>query len=121
MKKRVLALMLSTVLAAGLLLTGCGGKEEEAPAEASEETSAEAGDSASGGMTFSDLQDNYAALSKAYDAVQAAYQDDSIKQSDEVESDINQAKELMDRAEFGGLGLPYLVNRALVEGGENHV
>ena len=32
-----------------------------------------------------------------------------------------QAKEIMDRAEFGGLGLPYLMNRALVEGGEAHV
>lgn len=32
-----------------------------------------------------------------------------------------QAVEIMDRAEFGGLGLPYLVNRALVEGGETHV
>ena len=28
---------------------------------------------------------------------------------------------IMGRAEFGGLGLPYLMNRALVEGGENHV
>ena len=32
-----------------------------------------------------------------------------------------QAKETMDRAEFGGLGLPYLKNRALVEGGETRV
>lgn len=32
-----------------------------------------------------------------------------------------QAKELIARAEFGGLGLPYLVNRTLLEGGANHV
>lgn len=32
-----------------------------------------------------------------------------------------EAGEIMDRAEFGGLGLPYLINRALVEGGETHV
>ena len=32
-----------------------------------------------------------------------------------------QAKEIKDRAEFGGLGLPYLMNRALVEGGETRV
>ena len=34
---------------------------------------------------------------------------------------LEQAKEIMDRAEFGGLGLPYLMNRALVEGGEARV
>ena len=44
----------------------------------------------------------------------------------DVEKDLTplnreQAKEIMDRAEFGGLGLPYLMNRALVEGGEAHV
>ena len=35
--------------------------------------------------------------------------------------DPEQARALMDRAEFGGMGLPYLVNRALVEGGGNDV
>ena len=33
----------------------------------------------------------------------------------------DQAGEIMRRAEFGSLGLPYLVNRALVEGGGSHV
>ena len=31
-----------------------------------------------------------------------------------------QAKELLNRAEYGALGLPYLVNRALLEGGVSH-
>lgn len=31
-----------------------------------------------------------------------------------------QVKEIMDRAEFGGLGLPYLVNRTMLEGGVRH-
>ena len=33
----------------------------------------------------------------------------------------DQAREIMNRAEFGGLGLPYLVNRAVVEGGVERV
>jgi hypothetical protein len=33
---------------------------------------------------------------------------------------LEQAKELKDRAAFGALGLPYLVNRTLLEGGANH-
>ena len=35
--------------------------------------------------------------------------------------DREQAKVLMERAEYGGLGLPYLMNRALVEGGGSDV
>lgn len=33
----------------------------------------------------------------------------------------DQADTLMERSEFGGLGLPYLVNRAILEGGGEHV
>ena len=121
MKKRILALILSTVMACGLMMTGCGGSSEapaapaeteaapaeaDAPAEteaAPEEAAADTADTAStsGEITFADIQDNYALLTDAYNAVVDAYNDDSIKQSDEVESDINQAKELMD--ELGNL------------------
>ena len=34
---------------------------------------------------------------------------------------LEQARELRERAEFGGLGLPYLMNRTMLEGGASHV
>jgi len=115
--KRFLALSLSALMLCGAL-TACGGSTEtEAPAPA--ETSAPAADTAapaadaaapaadtastdgpkaSGeGFTFSDLQDNYALLSDLYDKVEAAYMDNSIAQSDEVEANLTEAKDLIDQ------------------------
>ncbi len=126
MKKRVLALILSLSMTCGFMLTACGGSDaapaaentevaEEAPADTAEDaaatedtaaadTAAEAAAddaSATSGNDFAQIQENYASLSEAYDAVVDAYNDNSIKQSDEVESDLAQAKELMD--ELGNL------------------
>ena len=115
--KRFLALSLSALMLCGAL-TACGGSTEtEAPAPA--ETSAPAADTAapaadaaapaadtastegpkaSGeGFTFADLQDNYALLSDLYDQVEAAYMDNSIAQSDEVEANLTEAKDLIDQ------------------------
>ncbi len=115
--KRFLALSLSALMLCGAL-TACGGSTEtEAPAPA--ETSAPAADTAapaadtaapaadtastegpkaSGeGFTFADLQDNYALLSDLYDEVEAAYMDNSIAQSDEVEANLTEAKDLIDQ------------------------
>ena len=116
--KRFLALSLSALMLCGAL-TACGGSTEtEAPAPA--ETSAPAADTtapaadtaapaadtaastdgpkASGeGFTFADLQDNYALLSDLYDKVEAAYMDNSIAQSDEVEANLTEAKDLIDQ------------------------
>ena len=111
--KRFLALSLSALMLCGAL-TACGGSTEtEAPAPA--ETSAPAADTAdtaapaadtastegpkaSGeGFTFADLQDNYALLSDLYDQVGAAYMDNSIAQSDEVEANLTEAKDLIDQ------------------------
>ena len=105
MKKRVLALLLSSVLAAGLLMTGCGGdsssaeatQEETAAAEETAETEETDAEAASGQITFSDLQDNYAALTEAYNAVVDAYNDNSIAQSDEIDQNLSDAKDLMDQ------------------------
>ena len=117
MKKRVLALILSTVMTCGLLMTACGGAEEapaantevveeEAPADSADDAADSADDAADDtstaeGTDFAEIQENYALLADAYNAVVDAYNDDSIQQSDEVENDIAQAKELMD--ELGNL------------------
>jgi hypothetical protein len=109
--KRFLALSLSALMLCGAL-TACGGSTEtEAPAPAETEapapaeTSAPAADTASTegpkasgeGFTFADLQDNYALLSDLYDQVEAAYMDNSIAQSDEVEANLTEAKDLIDQ------------------------
>ena len=121
--KKFLALSLSALMLCGAL-TACGGstagKETPSPAEtsapvaetsapATEATTAEAAASddkaestgtpkASGeGFTFADLQDNYALLSDLYDKVETAYMDKSIAQSDEVESNLTEAKDLIDQ------------------------
>lgn len=111
--KRFLALSLSALMLCGAL-TACGGSTEtEAPAPAQTEapaadtaapaapaadTASTEGPKASGeGFTFADLQDNYALLSDLYDQVEAAYMDNSIAQSDEVESNLTEAKDLIDQ------------------------
>lgn len=113
--KRFLALSLSALMLCGAL-TACGGSTEtEAPAPAetsapadnttAADTTAPAADTASTdgpkasgeGFTFADLQDNYALLSDLYDQVEAAYMDNSIAQSDEVEANLTEAKELIDQ------------------------
>ena len=112
--KRFLALSLSALMLCGAL-TACGGSTEtEAPAPAetsapapadTADTAAPAADTASTegpkasgeGFTFADLQDNYALLSDLYDKVEAAYMDNSIAQSDEVEANLTEAKDLIDQ------------------------
>ncbi|MBQ7265025.1 MAG: hypothetical protein IJS61_02915 [Firmicutes bacterium] len=97
-------------------LTACGGNtgtETPSPAEtsapATEATTADTAASAdkaestgtpkaSGeGFTFADLQNNYALLSDLYDKVETAYMDKSIAQSDEVEANLTEAKDLIDQ------------------------
>ena len=46
--------------------------------------------------TFAVLQSNYQLLVEAYNAVSDAYMSDEIEQSDEVEANLNQAKELIE-------------------------
>ncbi len=109
MKKRILALILSSIMTCGLLMTACGGSDD-APAantdvaeEAAEDSGEDAADDSSTASEsqFAQIQENYAALTDAYNAVVDAYNDNSIQQSDEVESDLAQAKELME--ELGDL------------------
>ena len=71
-----------------------GQTEETEDSEDTEDTAAEA---SSGQITFSDLKDYYAALTDAYNAVVNAYNNDAIAQSDEIDKNLADAKDLMDQ------------------------
>lgn len=116
--KRFLALSLSALMICGAL-TACGGSSETtapAPAETSapdktekpaeekpaeeaktEKTEKKEAKASTEGFTFADLQDNYAILTDLYNTVEAAYMDESIAQSDEVEANLTEAKDLIDQ------------------------
>ncbi|XME02320.1 hypothetical protein QYZ88_016865 [Lachnospiraceae bacterium C1.1] len=124
MKRKLLALLMVGVFASCTLM-GCGGSSSEpaaeapaaseAPAESEEvaeeeveetgeenveevDAEADAGDAeGSGELTFADLQDNFAILKDLYDKVEAAYMDETIAQSDEVESLLTEAKDVIDQ------------------------
>ncbi len=92
MKKRVLAVLFASVLACSMLMA-CGDEEATAVAEEATEAAAEA----SSEFTFEDLQENYAAMTEAYDAVEKLYMDDAIEQSDDVEELLTEAKDVIDQ------------------------
>ena len=96
MKKRVLAVLLASVLSCAML-TACGddAADTAAAVEESAEAAAEEVAEASSEFTFEDLQENYAAMTEAYDAVEKLYMDDSIEQSDDVEELLTEAKDVI--------------------------
>ncbi len=114
--KRFLALSLGALMLCGAL-TACGGStatetpapaETSAPAETTAETPAatpaetpateeRTPKASTEGFTFADLQDNYALLVDLYNTVEDAYMDNSIAQSDEVEANLTEAKDLIDQ------------------------
>ena len=72
MKKRILALVISGIMAASMM-TACGGTEKAEPApaetkteekteEKAEEKTEEKAEESTGSITFEDLQDNYKIL-----------------------------------------------------------
>ena len=75
--------------------TGFRGQTEET--EDSEDTEDTAAEASSGQITFSELKDYYAALTDAYNAVVNAYNNDAIAQSDEIDKNLADAKDLMDQ------------------------
>ncbi|SKB71167.1 hypothetical protein SAMN06296386_104115 [Lachnospiraceae bacterium] len=115
MKNKFLSLLIAGVLCASLLM-GCGGGDtnDKAPAEApaQEETQAEEAEEAeapakavgekadlkeeSSELTFEDLQDNYKTLTEIYDTVNDLYMNDKIAQSDSVEKNMSDAKDLIE-------------------------
>ena len=71
--------------------------EETEDSEDTEDTEDTAAEASSGQITFSDLKDYYAALTDAYNAVVNAYNNDAIAQSDEIDKNLADAKDLMDQ------------------------
>lgn len=100
MKKKFLAMIMAGVMAAALL-TACGGGSEETAAEdtAVEETAEDtedAGDMVSD-ETFAILQDNYATMVEAYNAVAELYSSDEIAADADIEDTMNKAADVINQ------------------------
>ena len=97
MKKRLLAVLLTGVMAMSML-TACGGSDETTTGAATADV-AEA--STDGEMcsdeTFSTLQDNYAAMTEAYNAVKELYENDAIAADEAIEDVMNQAADVINQ------------------------
>ena len=101
MKKKLLAVLLTGAMVMSML-TACGGGSEETSTDTSAEEVVEedtAEDSAADGMcsdeTFSALQDNYASMVEAYNAVKDLYESDEIEADDSIEDVMNQAADVI--------------------------
>ncbi len=102
MKKKLLAVLLTGAMVMSML-TACGGGSEETSTDTAAEEVVEeedtAEDSAADGMcsdeTFSALQDNYASMVEAYNAVKDLYESDEIEADDSIEDVMNQAADVI--------------------------
>lgn len=97
MKKKVLAVLLTGVMAMSML-TACGGSDETTTGAATEDVSAVSTD---GEMcsdeTFSILQSNYATMTDAYNAVKELYENDGIAADEAIEDAMNQAADVINQ------------------------
>lgn len=97
MKKKLLAVLLTGVMAMSML-TACGGSDESTADVATEAVSAAATD---GEMcsdeTFSILQDNYATMTEAYNAVKELYENDAVAADEAIEDVMNQAADVINQ------------------------
>lgn len=97
MKKKVLAVLLTGVMAMSML-TACGGSDETTTGVATEDVSAVSTD---GEMcsdeTFSILQSNYATMTDAYNAVKELYENDGIAADEAIEDAMNQAADVINQ------------------------
>lgn len=103
MKKKFLAMIMAGVMAAALL-TACGGGSEETAAEdtAVEETAEDTADTEDAGdmvsdETFEILQDNYATMVEAYNAVAELYSSDEIAADADIEDTMNKAADVINQ------------------------
>ena len=103
MKKKFLAMIMAGVMAAALL-TACGGGSEETAAEdtAVEETAEDTADTEDAGdmvsdETFAILQDNYATMVEAYNAVAELYSSDEIAADADIEDTMNKAADVINQ------------------------
>ena len=97
MKKRLLAVLLTGVMAMSML-TACGGSDETTTGAATEDV-AEA--STDGEMcsdeTFSALQESYASMTEAYNAVKELYENDAIAADAAIEDVMNEAADVINQ------------------------
>ena len=97
MKKKLLAVLLTGVMAMSML-TACGGSDETTTGAATEDVSAASTD---GEMcsdeTFSALQDSYASMTEAYNAVKELYENDAIAADEAIEDVMNQAADVINQ------------------------
>ena len=100
MKKRLLAVLLTGVMAMSML-TACGGSDETTTGAATEDVSVASTVSTDGEMcsdeTFSILQDNYATMTDAYNAVKDLYENDGIAADEAIEDVMNQAADIINQ------------------------
>ncbi len=98
MKKKLLAVLLTGAMVMSML-TACGGGSEETSTDTAAEEVVEEEDTAADGMcsdeTFSALQDNYASMVEAYNAVKDLYESDEIEADDSIEDVMNQAADVI--------------------------
>lgn len=95
MKKKLLAVLLTGVMAMSML-TACGSDAEEtAVAEEAVEEATEAADGACSDETFGILQDNFASLTEAYNAVVEAYNSDEVEADADIEATLTAAEEVI--------------------------
>ena len=97
MKKKLLAVLLTGVMAMSML-TACGGSDETTTGAATEDVAAVSTD---GEMcsdeTFSILQSNYATMTDAYNAVKDLYENDGIAADEAIEDAMNQAADVINQ------------------------
>lgn len=97
MKKKLFAVLLTGAMVMSML-TACGGSDETTTDAATEAVSAAATD---GEMcsdeTFSALQDNYATMTEAYNAVKDLYENDAIAADEAIEDVMNQAADVINQ------------------------
>ena len=107
MKKKFLAMIMAGVMAAALL-TACGGGSEETAAvdtaveETAEDTAEDTADTEDAGdmvsdETFEILQDNYATMVEAYNAVAELYSSDEIAADADIEDTMNKAADVINQ------------------------
>lgn len=109
MKKKLLAVLLTGVMAMSML-TACGGSDKattgDVAADSTEDVAADSTEDAAeastdGEMcsdeTFSTLQDNYAAMTEAYNAVKELYENDEIAADADIEDVMNQAADVINQ------------------------
>ena len=95
MKKKLLAVLLTGVMAMSML-TACGSDAEEtAVAEEAEEEVTEAADGACSDETFAILQDNFVSLTDAYNAVKELYEMNEIAADADIEDAINSSADII--------------------------